>query len=654
MADATIDSFTSDIQALRRELKLLQSDISRLSGGLSGGSSVMPNSMGQVGTGYFQNQVNDYAPLSGLGAVASGVIGRMAARLPSGVRGIASGALTVGGGALQLLAGGMSMMPSMEKYLVRETGYYQAGISSMGALSRNNLVSTTRNALGAGGMTSVGSDATVAAILSGRGVSVGSSLYKGILAQTGDAARVFNQANEVAASSMEALTAGASSASLLQRGIFTSNPLTGEVLNEAQIFEQLARRWNVTSDMSVEDVQDEIRRGFLGANIDSLDMDNAAKERLRMYLLAKAGGAKIDFSSQESMQNWAGNAFGKGGVLENKYENPMAPAYQLAGSETDLIEAFTPSYGKGFKGAADAIGDLQSVVETTADAFGELNAFLSTFLGSDTGSGFAAGGAIFVGGAAALDAIAKAMGGAEDSATGGAGLGDVGLGDLLGAPASGGVTAGYGKVGNQFWDGSHNGIDYGVPEGTPVRAAYDGKVSRVGNNSRAKSYGKYIVLEHGNGWTTTYAHLSEILVREQQQVKKGEIIGKSGSTGTDQAHLHFEVKKDGKDKPPSQFNPGGTGGGSASDSLGGLWSGTSYSGGYGVDMGGGATGGGTAVDSMSSGSAVISSSSSGSSSPQVVITVNVQSASEDEARRFAQIVKQELEEENFVSRMGAK
>lgn len=651
MADATIDGFTSDIQALRQELKGLQSDLARLSGGMGGGNNVMAGSMAQVSTNLFDNKTTDYMPFSGLaGRAATGFM----SKLPGGSQGLLAGALTVGGVGLSTLAGAMSMMPSMEKYLVRETGYYQAGVSSMGALGRQGLVDTTRANLTT--MTSVGSDATVAAILSGRGVSTGSSLYGSILRQTSNAAQYFNQANEVAASSMEALTGGGSSASLLRRGIFTSNPMTGEVLNESQIFEQLARRFNVTSDMTVEEIQDELRRGFLGANIDSLDMDPAAKERLRMYFLSKgsnSGFAGVDFSSQDSMENWAANAFGENSKLggEGGFVNPMNPAYQLAGSETGLLEDFSESYGVGFKAAADAIGLLQDAVGDTVSEFGALNAALSTFLGSDIGSGFAAGGALALIPGALVGLIGGAFSGAEDGGTGGAGIGDTALSPQLSAPTVGNVTAGYGKAGEQFIDGTHNGIDYGVPEGTIVRAAYDGTVQKVHNNTAERSYGLYIVLDHGGGWTTTYAHLSEALVSQGDSVRKNQPIGKSGRSGTTDPHLHFEVKKNGKDVPPSQFNPNAAGGAGASD-MGMLWGGSTASGGYGTGssvmpaVAGGGTGGSAAR--------VVSPTSGGSSSPQVTINVSIASASEEEARRFARVVKQQLEEDSFVHRMGAR
>jgi murein DD-endopeptidase MepM/ murein hydrolase activator NlpD len=376
-----------------------------------------------------------------------------------------------------------------------------------------------------------------------------------------------------------------------------------------------------------------------------------------MYFLSKgsnSGFAGVDFTSQDSMENWAASAFGEGSKLggEGGFVNPMNPAYQMAGSETDLIEAFSGEYGTGFQSAADAIGELQSVVGGTVAQFGALNAALSTFLGSDVGAGFAAGGALALIPGALINAITTgSFSGGEDAATGGAGAGDTALGPQLSAPTIGNVTAGYGKAGPQFIDGTHNGIDYGVPIGTDVRAAYDGTVQTVKNNTAERSYGLYIVLDHGGGWTTTYAHLSEALVAAGDSVRKNQIIGKSGNSGTTDPHLHFEVKKYGKDVPPSQFNPSAAGGAGASD-IGMLWGGSTASGGYGTGSGvlpSSAGGGGGA-----SAARVVSPSRGSSGAPQVTINLTVANASEEEARRFARIVKEQIEEDTFVNRMGVR
>ena len=87
----------------------------------------------------------------------------------------------------------------------------------------------------------------------------------------------------------------------------------------------------------------------------------------------------------------------------------------------------------------------------------------------------------------------------------------------------------------------HNGIDYGMPVGTPILAAASGRVFAVGNNGRYQ-YGRYIVIKHTDNFFTLYGHLSRESVRVGQLVSQGEIIGHSGNTGFSTGpHLHLGV-----------------------------------------------------------------------------------------------------------------
>ncbi|MGB9609149.1 MAG: murein hydrolase activator EnvC family protein, partial [Minisyncoccia bacterium] len=92
----------------------------------------------------------------------------------------------------------------------------------------------------------------------------------------------------------------------------------------------------------------------------------------------------------------------------------------------------------------------------------------------------------------------------------------------------------------------HNGLDIGVPIGTPVYAADDGIVMAVDNNDRnfwtKYQYGKYVLIKHQNNLATLYAHLSTWIVSKGQEVKRGQLIGYSGNTGYSTGpHLHFGV-----------------------------------------------------------------------------------------------------------------
>ncbi len=98
----------------------------------------------------------------------------------------------------------------------------------------------------------------------------------------------------------------------------------------------------------------------------------------------------------------------------------------------------------------------------------------------------------------------------------------------------------------------HYGMDFTAPRGTPIYATGDGRVRRADN--RATGYGNHIVIDHGFGYETLYAHLHKYNIRVGQQVKRGDIIGFVGSTGRSQApHLHYEVLKDGEHINPINF-----------------------------------------------------------------------------------------------------
>ena len=99
----------------------------------------------------------------------------------------------------------------------------------------------------------------------------------------------------------------------------------------------------------------------------------------------------------------------------------------------------------------------------------------------------------------------------------------------------------------------HAGIDYRAKKGTIVVAAADGIVFKA---RKEGNYGNLIAINHLNGYETTYAHLDQILVREDQQVIKGDTIGTVGNTGRSTGdHLHFEIAYLDKKINPEQFYP---------------------------------------------------------------------------------------------------
>ena len=120
-------------------------------------------------------------------------------------------------------------------------------------------------------------------------------------------------------------------------------------------------------------------------------------------------------------------------------------------------------------------------------------------------------------------------------------------------PVSGRITSyfGYRVAPLQRASDYHLGIDIANEPGTLVHATADGVVRYAG---WANGYGLSMVLDHGFAYSTLYGHLSELTVKEGEQVKRGQLIGRMGSTGTSTgSHLHYEVWVDGMPKNPIKY-----------------------------------------------------------------------------------------------------
>ena len=101
---------------------------------------------------------------------------------------------------------------------------------------------------------------------------------------------------------------------------------------------------------------------------------------------------------------------------------------------------------------------------------------------------------------------------------------------------------------------THTGLDIAAPNGTPIAAADAGVVALA--NRGSTGYGNYIVITHGNGYSTLYGHLSAISVSVRQTVQAGQIIGAEGSTGFSTGpHLHFEIRLNGVYQNPQAYLP---------------------------------------------------------------------------------------------------
>jgi len=114
-------------------------------------------------------------------------------------------------------------------------------------------------------------------------------------------------------------------------------------------------------------------------------------------------------------------------------------------------------------------------------------------------------------------------------------------------PARGGLLA-------KFAEPSSKGVDIGGKPGDPVVAAAAGQVLYTGTGIRG--FGKLIVIRHDNGFSSVYAHNREILVKEGQNVARGQRIAEMGDSDADRPKLHFEIRKSGKPVDPLRYLPG--------------------------------------------------------------------------------------------------
>ncbi len=128
--------------------------------------------------------------------------------------------------------------------------------------------------------------------------------------------------------------------------------------------------------------------------------------------------------------------------------------------------------------------------------------------------------------------------------------GKASLGITLIEPVQGRITAKYGEK-SSVRSSVHTGLDIAAPGGTPIKAAAFGTVVFSG---RKGSFGKMLVISHGNGVQTYYAHCSKLLANVGDKVSQGEVIANVGSTGNSTGnHLHLEVRVNGQSYNPQKY-----------------------------------------------------------------------------------------------------
>lgn len=311
--------------------------------------------------------------------------------------------MKMGGAALTSFGGvaaGMSqMMPDVQMTIARRAGFYQAGVASGGIMSHSALESSVRLGLGKFS-TSQGSDAVVAAMLTTRGMVPGTATFNNTVTAVGQAARYLNMPNEVAASALENLTSGPTSAMMMRNfGVFTSNPRTGEAMGQAQIFEQLAQRFTGGRKTTLQGTLESLRRGNLGSNIRNSGLDEAQQRLLAQYMIDRSQGITMNLEDPEAISK----AIARNDALG--ISNPMLEQYRQNAQDNQLMERATDSYLDGIAQASDALIELKKAVEGLPDMFFELKGGLEFFMGDKAGQGAVTTGASILGGLGSIASI---------------------------------------------------------------------------------------------------------------------------------------------------------------------------------------------------------------------------------------------------------
>jgi murein DD-endopeptidase MepM/ murein hydrolase activator NlpD len=434
-------------------------------------------------------------------------------------------------------AGAYAATPDVGLTMSRALGYYQAGLTVPG-ISRNQLQRATFGAMG-GGLSSVGSDAIVAAGLAGRGYTPGSENYKQAAAQIGGAYKYLGMDNAVATQAIAGFQTGPMGANLYQYGI-TTRDASGKEKTPGQLAKELMGVMG-GGKATTQQVRESYQRGALGANLKTMGFDPAQQEILYQAMIDISAGRNPDLAKRGSEQG------------TDKNSNTMLTAQgRMNASQTTLMTKGEESMIKGFENAADTVEAFNRALENVIQPLSQLKGLVGGVNATNVGPGLATTASLLASGVSDLFSVTKIL---KGIATKGKGGGATGYGAGFGtsgtkssSPVAAGITAGYGEKGD-VWsgtNGTHKGTDYAVPVGTPVTSWKDGVVSK---EILDPGYGTAVMIDHADGHQSIYAHLSSKTVNAGDTVKAGQRIGKSGDTGNVTGpHLHFEIRK-GKNNP---------------------------------------------------------------------------------------------------------
>lgn len=630
MADISIDRFTRQVQDLTSTLENLESRMSSLSGG--GNASSPGTFTGSMNRGRFGSGVNFL-------------------QNSMGTLGTAMGSLATGATATSML------LPDVGTGMAREAVFYETGLRTGSRMSRDDMGA----AVGGNVMpylSFAGADAVSAGILASGGVLPGSTamgsmggggLFELAARTSSNLTGLFNVDTDKAAASQAQFYSGGTAASLLRAGVFSRDPNTGEQLSQTQIFDQLANRL-IRRDLSAEELGEELRSGMLGQQIQSLPFDEVTKDMFTTFLFERSEGRVADFSDQEYIDSAIGRSEDQG------FRNIYREESEMQRTESDRLDVAKDLFYDGAKEAFESLTSLKEASDPVTESFGKLNGYLQTIFGDRLGqgaliagsSGQAAAGAAVLGGLGIATGVFGSIVGtiADEGADNALFTGLLKTGqdilNLLDVGEDGGIEKGTvlssanvispdytgelkvtSPYGAERSTGPHGGIDISAERGTEVTAVKAGKVVKSTTGSGARSYGKYVKVQHDDGYYSLYAHLDSRLVQEDEYVAEGQPIGTVGDTGyATGVHLHFEARNPQDNKiNPSIFLESNTGGG---------------------------------FEAIGDVPIAVKNNERSRAGNNISIHVNVQQASEAEAIRLAQIVKRELQKNDMNERMASR
>lgn len=478
-------------------------------------------------------------------AVASNT--SMPSQSSMGIGQIVSGAGQIVGG---IVGGVAALAPDLGSTVSRAGSYYTSSQYSPTGLGYTQLQQSSLSAINGKfgyGISGMGDDAAAAAqLVQGYGYAPGSAAYLAAMGEIGGASRLLNMNNATAAQAIGGLQTGAMGANLYQYGINQFGP-NGQPASETSIATQLYKRI-FQHGATASQVQMSLQYGLAGADLNAMGFSSDQQDLFRKQFLQIASGQNPDLAS----------ASGVG--------NPTKATQQITSSQTAVEQAGQKAMIQGYQDAANVITAVNKKLiqfGSVLDAVSKVKGFTQGMGTSNVGKaatsvigGIVHGvGSILEGaGALVLSGLEHGIGGGNSgfgAAVGGEVVAQNAVANNAVSPIKGmSPTVAYGATGSDLWNtpsgNNHKGQDYAVPIGTPVQAVAPGVVF---DDNPGFEYGTTVQIDHRNGYTTLYGHLSSKSVKIGDNVSAKQIIAKSGESGNVTGpHLHFEVRK-GKNNP---------------------------------------------------------------------------------------------------------